>query len=267
MTIMIIVQARMGSSRLPGKVMLPLAGKPLLERMLERVCAARTAVIVSVATTTNPEDQPIRDLCARLGARCYCGHPTDLLDRHYRAALPQRPDAVVKIPSDCPLIDPGVIDRVLQFYIGDHEQYDYVSNLHPPTWPDGNDVEVVAFDALARAWREADAPLEREHTTPYLWNRPGLFRLGNVRWATGRDCSATHRWTIDYPEDYLFINAVYEELWAPWRPIFSLKEILDLVEARPALAAVNARHAGSSWYNTHARELESLSRKGAAGRP
>ncbi len=173
MNIVVVVQARTSSTRLPGKVLLPLAGRPLLERMLERVRAARTPFTLVVATTTNPGDQPIRDLCAGKNIICYCGHPTDLLDRHYRAARSLVPDAVVKIPSDCPLIDPAVIDRVLGFYVARHDEYDFVSNLHPPSWPDGNDVEVMSLAALEAAWKEARTPVEREHTTPFIWDPPG----------------------------------------------------------------------------------------------
>ena len=253
MNIVVVVQARTSSTRLPGKVLLPLAGRPLLERMLQRVQAARTNFTVVVATTTNPDDQPIRDLCAEKGIICYSGHPTDLLDRHYRAARSLLPDAVAKIPSDCPLIDPAAIDRVLEFYLAHHAEYDFVSNLHPPTWPDGNDVEVVSLAALQTAWKDARTPVEREHTTPFLWGHAERFRIGNVEWETGLDYSATHRWTIDYPEDYTLINAIYNELWLPWRPVFSTREILDLLQAKPELSQLNARFAGTYWYSNLAR--------------
>ncbi len=253
MNIVVVVQARTSSTRLPGKVLLPLAGRPLLERMLQRVQAARTPFTLVVATTTNPGDQPIRDLCAEQGVICYCGHPTDLLDRHYRAARSLVPDAVVKIPSDCPLIDPAVIDRVLEFYVAHHEEYDFISNLHPPTYPDGNDVEVIPFGALETAWKDARSPVEREHTTPFIWSRPERFRLGNVEWETGLNYSASHRWTIDYAEDYLLINAIYNELYVPWRPVFTIEEILNLLRAKPELPLLNARFAGTYWYSNLAR--------------
>src|SRR5262245_29106810 len=131
-----VVQARTGSSRLPGKVLLPLKGKPLLERMLERVSAATTLSEVIVATTRRPEDDPIREICRRLKIQCYSGHPTDLLDRHYKASLNCKADIVVKIPSDCPLIDPNVIDRVLGYYFNNLQSFDFVSNLHPATYPE-----------------------------------------------------------------------------------------------------------------------------------
>jgi len=177
MTTVVVVQARTGSTRLPGKVMMPLAGRPLLERMIERVRAASTPFELVVATTTETADDAVRALCRDADVACYSGHPTDLLDRHYRAALPFAPDAVVKIPSDCPLIDPAVIDRVLGAYGERAGGVDYASNLHPATYPDGNDVEVVAAGVLEEAWREAALPFEREHTTPFIWERPSRYRI------------------------------------------------------------------------------------------
>ena len=258
MKVLVVVQARTGSTRLPGKVLLPLAGAPLLVRMLERVTAARTPGEVVVATTTAAADEPVRELARQAGGRCVSGHPTDLLDRHYQAALDcglsPAEDVVVKIPSDCPLIDPAAIDRVIGCYLDQLERYDFVSNLHPATWPDGNDVEVVPLAVLATAWREASRPHEREHTTPFIWDRPERFRVGNVRWETGRDLSMSHRFTIDYPEDYAFVSAVYDALWTPGgsgsRP-FGVAEVLELLAARPEIYELNRRFAGVNWYRDH----------------
>jgi spore coat polysaccharide biosynthesis protein SpsF len=256
--ILVVVQARTGSSRLPGKVLLPVAGAPLLVRMLERVLAARTRFELLVATTDRSEDDLLVQLVRRLGIRVFRGHPTDLLGRHYHAALAARAEVVVKIPSDCPLIDPAAIDRVLGAFLADASRHDFVSNLHPPTWPDGNDVEVMAFAALEQAFRAAAAPHEREHTTPYLWDRPERFRIGNVAWDTGLDLSMTHRFTLDYPEDYAVVAAIYEALWRRDRPVFPLAEILALLEERPQLRATNARYLGVNWYRHHLSELRTV---------
>jgi spore coat polysaccharide biosynthesis protein SpsF len=261
----VIVQARLGSTRLPGKVLLPLAGKPLLQRMLERVAAASTPFELVVATTTENQDQPIRDLCRDMGVRCFSGHPLDLLDRHYRAARECQADVVVKVPSDCPMIDPGVIDRVLGYYLAQPAEYDFVSNLHPASYPDGNDVEVIPFSVLASAWGEAMRPLEREHTTPFIWDQPGRFRIGNVRWETGLDFSATHRWTIDYQEDYALLAWVFEELWSEARPVFRITEIINLLAAKPEIAETNARYAGMTWTSLRAGELRTGGRMPSGG--
>ena len=257
MKILTVIQARRGSSRLPDQVRLPLAGQPLLVRMLERVQRARLAGQIVVATTTDADDDALVTLCETHGINVFRGSPTDLLDRHYQAALAYGADAVVKIPSDCPLIDPAVIDRVLSFYLETAGQYDFVSNLHPATYPDGHDVEVMPLGALATAWREARRPLEREHTTPFFWENPGRFRLANVAWETGLDYSMSHRFTIDYPADYEFIKAVYDALY-PGNPAFGLDEILTLLKQRPDIYALNADLAGVNWYRHHLAELKTV---------
>jgi spore coat polysaccharide biosynthesis protein SpsF len=261
-----VVQARTGSSRLPNKVMLPLAGKPLLVRMVERVQAAKLAGTVVVATTTNSQDDLIEELCRREGILCFRGHPTDLLDRHYRAGKHFDADAVVKIPSDVPLIDPKIIDKVLGTYLLNPDAYDYVSNLHPPSYPDGNDVEVMYMGALEIAWREAKRGFEREHTTPFLWESPERFSIANVAWETGLDYSMTHRWTIDYEEDYMFIDAVYEALY-PYDPLFGLGDILALLELRPEIADLNALYAGVNWYRHHLDDLKTVGQQQTRSEP
>jgi spore coat polysaccharide biosynthesis protein SpsF len=239
--------------------MMPLAGKPLLTRMVERVRAAKTSGTVVVATTTDNQDDVIADLCEKENFLCFRGHPTDLLDRHYKAASQYQPDAVVKIPSDCPLIDLQVIDKVIGYYIDNSSKYDYVSNLHPPTYPDGNDVEVMSFAALEKAWRNAKRPLEREHTTPYIWENPEKFRIGNVEWEAGKDFSMSHRFTIDYKEDYEFIKSLYDELF-PKNPLFGLDELLALLEKRPDILSLNSKFAGVNWYRNHLDELKTITK-------
>lgn len=258
MKTLLVVQARTGSTRLPNKVMMPLAGKPLLIRMLERVQAARVPFELVVATTTESTDDVIRDLCKEAEVKCFSGHPTDLLDRHYQVALQEKADAVVKIPSDCPLIDPAVIDKVLNTFFENQDKVDFVSNLHPATYPDGNDVEVMMMASLEAAWREATLELERQHTTPFIWERPERFRLMNVEWETGLNYSMSHRFTIDYKEDYDFIKTVYDELWTEARPIFLLEDILNLLEARPDIYQINSKYAGVNWYRDHLHELKTV---------
>jgi len=252
-----VVQARVGSSRLPGKVLLPLGGATVLERMLERVARARLGGMLVVATTTDPADDDIEALCGRARVACYRGHPEDLLDRHYQVARVLDAAAVVKIPSDCPLIDPAVIDRVVGVYLEGQGHWDYVSNLHPPTYPDGNDVEICGFAALETAWRIATRPFEREHTTPFLWERPHLFRLSNVALETGHDCSKSHRVVLDYVEDYEVIRQVFDAL-SPTDPPFGVAEIVRYLDTHPAVAAVNARHRGVNWYRHHLAELRTV---------
>lgn len=256
-----MVQARVGSTRLPGKVLLPLRGRPLLEKMLSRVAHARQLDEIVVATTRLAADDSIRALMAALGVRCVSGDPTDLVDRHLQAARLTNADAVVKIPSDCPLIDPAVIDQVVAYFRAQFPRYAFVSNLHPATWPDGNDVEVMTRDALEQTAREAVRPFEREHTTPFIWDQPERFALGNVRWSTGRDLSSTHRLTLDYPEDYALISALFEALGHANHTNdgpFSVEAIVDYLDAHPEVKALNAAHLGRSWISGHAHELRTL---------
>lgn len=257
MKIVTVIQARMSSTRLPRKVVLPLLGKPLLIRMIERIRFAKLVGQLVIATSQNPEDDQIEEICIENNLICYRGHLTDLLDRHYQVGKQFGADAVVKIPSDCPLIDPHVIDSVLKFYIDNYDKYDYVSNLHPATFPDGNDVEVISFSALERAWKESAKDYEREHTTPYIWENPDKFRIGNVVWETGLDYSTTHRWTIDYEEDYQFIKKVYEELYECNFP-FGIYDILNLLYQKPELAEINKRYLGKYWYENHLDELKNI---------
>jgi spore coat polysaccharide biosynthesis protein SpsF len=247
---LIVVQARMSSTRLPGKVLLPLAGKPLLQRQLERIRAARADFELCVATTPAVGDEPIVELCRELDVWCFRGHPTDLLDRHLMAGRAARADVVVKIPSDCPLIDPAAIERVLDVQCAAPEAH-LVTNLWPPTWPDGNDVEAISIDALEAAHAEASDAEEREHTTPFIWRRPERFEIRNVRWQTGVDLSKSVRLTIDYPEDYQFIAAVYSELMRE-RGVFGLGDILDLLDRKPELWTINRRHVGETWQTRRA---------------
>lgn len=239
--IVVVVQARMGSTRLPGKVMLPLAGEPLLLRVVERVLHARVPHSTIIATSTQGDDDRIEDLALRMGVACYRGHLTDLLDRHYRAGLLMKGDVVVKIPSDCPLIDPNVIDRVLEFYLSHISEYDYVSNLHPETYPYGQDVEVIPMPVLEVAWKGAAKPHEREHTTPFIWAQPKRFRIGNVKWESGRDLSMAQRWVVDHPQDYELVSAVYDGLYSDHRRTFGIEEILEFLDHHEEVHQLN-RH-------------------------
>lgn len=255
MQIITVVQARFSSTRLPGKVLLPILEKPILIRIIERVRKAKFVGQLVIATSINSDDDQIEKLCNEYNLECYRGSLTDLLDRHYQVGLKYNADAVVKIPSDCPLIDPSIIDKVIKNFT--ENNFDYVSNLHPATYPDGNDVEIFSFNALEKAWKEATKNFEREHTTPYFWENQNLFKLGNVKWETGLDLSTSLRFTLDYFEDYQFIKNIYEELY-PKNPDFSLQDILILLKEKPELLEINKKYAGTYWYDNHLDELKNI---------
>ena len=256
-----IIQARTGSTRLPRKVLLPVGGRPALERMIERVRASAELDEVVIATTQLPADEPIRALAAAVGVPCTSGHPTDLLDRHLQAAREASADVVVKIPSDCPLIDPRVIDEVVSFFRRHRGRFDYVSNLHPASWPDGNDVEVMSVVALVQAWKQATRDFEREHTTPFIWDQPERFRVGNVTastWTDRPDLANTHRLTLDYAEDHQVIAAVFEALQRPTGGPFTVEQIVTFLDEHPEIRAINQCHGGTSWMTKHASQLKTV---------
>ena len=258
MNILTIVQARSGSSRLPGKILKTICDKTILELQLERMLKSKYAGKIIVATTRDKSDDIIESLCDNIDLECFRGHTTDLLDRHYKASLQYNPDAVVKIPSDCPLIDHRIIDKVISEFISSYPDYDYVSNLHPASYPDGNDVEIMKFSVLQTAWKEAEKDYEFEHTTPYLWERPEKFKIKNIIWENGLDFSMTHRFTIDYEEDYIFIKQIFEHLYYH-NPDFSLEDILILLNEKPELTEINKYYNGVNWYRNHIHELRTIS--------
>jgi spore coat polysaccharide biosynthesis protein SpsF len=234
MKIAAIIQARMGSSRLPNKVLMDLGGVTVLERVLHRLGRSRIIQELLVATTTAAQDDVIVEKCKGEGVGVFRGSGPDALDRYYRAAEHLQADVVVRITSDCPLIDPEVTDATIRAFLD--QQADYTSNLRVRTYPRGLDTEVMTVKALERAWHEAHEPHQREHVTPYIYENPGQFKLHGIENDT--DCSR-HRWTLDTPEDLAFLQGVYARFGG--RDDFGWREVLELVEADPSLAEIN-RH-------------------------
>jgi spore coat polysaccharide biosynthesis protein SpsF len=227
-----VVQARTGSTRLPGKVMLPLLGEPVLTHVMRRAARARTLDEVVVATTSLPDDDAIVALAEREAWPVVRGSETDLLERYLAAARVHDAEVIVRITSDCPLIDPDVIGATVSAFQA--ADVDYASNtLEPRTYPRGLDVEVIARAALERAAREDTDPASREHATPYIYRHPELFRL--LRVPSDED-HADQRWSLDTPEDYLLIGRIYDAIG---RDDFTWREALAVVEANPSWASIN----------------------------
>jgi spore coat polysaccharide biosynthesis protein SpsF len=231
-----VIQARLGSTRLPGKALADLAGRPILAHVAERAAAIPGIASVVLATTVSPADDALEAFARRAGLDCVRGSEADVLDRFCLAARETKAEAVVRVTADCPLLDPEVSGRVLAEYVGRRPGVDYVSNVHPPTYPDGLDTEVVSVEALEAAARETQLPSDREHVTAHIWRRPERFRLANV--THGEDLSA-HRWTVDTEADLTFVRAVFETL-GPAAARAGMAEVLRLLAARPALRALNA---------------------------
>lgn len=224
-----IIQARTGSTRLPGKVLADLCGRPLLARVLERVAACPGIDAMVVATTTLPADAALAPLARQAGAQLFQGSAEDVLERYCLAARQAKADVVVRITADDPFKDPGVIAALLHAFAQDG--HDYVSNTIAPSYPEGLDTEVFSREALERAHKDAAKPFEREHVTPFIWMRPQDFRLHNI--SCPRDLSAL-RLTVDTPADLELARALYAELLKLGRP-FGLDDITALLDARPDL--------------------------------
>lgn len=231
----VIIQARMSSTRLPGKVLMPLAGKPALEHLLSRVQVARRVDTVVIATSTLPADNPIANYCERAGVLCVRGSEDDVLDRYLLALRRYPADLVVRITSDCPLLDPFLIDELLERIEAAQGTVDYLSNiLQPRTIPHGLDVEIFRREALERAGREAVRPEEREHVTPYIYHHPELFRI--ARADLPQDISR-YRWTLDTPQDLAFL----EKVLAGLEPgAFRWQDTLAILEKHPEWVAINS---------------------------
>lgn len=232
------IQARMSSTRLPGKVLKLASGRSMLDRMVERVKKAHTIDQVVVATTTDPADNAIVRTCEKLGAAVYRGSLHDVLDRFYQAALYYQADVIVRLTGDCPLIDPMLIDEVVTALIQDNA--DFACNRLPPpfsrTYPIGLDVEACTFAALEKSWREAEAQHEREHVLPYLYAVPGRFKVRQLNYQ--KDFGHL-RWTLDTPEDLVLLRRIYRHFNGG--NDFSWLDVLQLQQQKPALFEINAQ--------------------------
>lgn len=235
--IVCIIQARMGSSRLPGKVLKDIGGKPMLGWVVERVRQSKKIDQVVVATTSEMGDDPIVAFCRDQQIDCFRGDVFDVLDRYYQAARQYRADVVVRVTADCPLIDPAVVDRAIAEL--QQKKLDFSANRLPPpfkrTYPIGLDVEVATMAALSEAWRNAEEKHEREHVMPYLYAGPRQFKTGVI---DAPQDYGNQRWTVDTPEDLEFLRGIARLL--DGRMDFTWEEILALVQAHPELSTLNA---------------------------
>jgi spore coat polysaccharide biosynthesis protein SpsF len=240
----IIVQARMGSTRLPGKVLLPILGKPMLAHQLERLERCTLADEILVATTNGTGELPIIELVKSLpSVGLVQGPEEDVLARYYQAARQCGGDVIVRITSDCPLIEPAVVDLCIDTYMSCRDSVDYTSNCHMRSYPRGLDTEVFSFAALEYAYKEASATADREHVTPFIWRQPEQFRLGEV---VDVEDHSDLRWTVDTPEDFKLVTSIFEALY-PANPTFSYREVLSYLQTHPELSEIN-RHIEQKQY-------------------
>jgi spore coat polysaccharide biosynthesis protein SpsF len=229
-----IIQARMGSSRLPGKILMDLGGETVLSRVVRRLQRSREIDRIVVATTTMPADEIIVRECERLQVDDFCGSRDDVLDRYYQAAHLYEAEVVVRITSDCPLIDPELVDQTIRLF--QDKRADYASNVVTRTYPRGLDAEVFTLAALDRASGEASQPHQREHVTPYLSEHPEMFRLASL---SGTVDYSRYRWTLDTPEDLELLRIIYSRFEN--REDFRWQDVIALMGREPALAEINSQ--------------------------
>ena len=229
-----IVQARMGSTRLPGKVLADIHGIPMLKRLLDRVQSVPSIHQLVVATTLNPEDDALEQWLVRQDYRCYRGSENDVLGRFAGSLEGEHADLVVRVTADDPLKDPGVIEQAINICRNDPAIH-YCSNTLKPTYPEGLDIEVIRVNALLQAHREASLSSEREHVTPYIWKNADKFRIQNFEY----ERNLSHwRWTVDKPEDLEFVRAIYAHFIT--EPLVAFSKIAAYIEEQPALLEINA---------------------------
>jgi spore coat polysaccharide biosynthesis protein SpsF len=228
-----VLQARVSSSRLPGKVLKLILGEPMLFRQIERVQRSQRLDHLVVATSKLAEDDAIADLCSSINVKCFRGSLDDVLDRCYQAVQSFNPDQIVRLTGDCPLCDPDLIDNLVEFHIaGD---YCYSSNTLNPTYPDGLDVEIFKLSCLEAAFKESTLQSHREHVTPFIYQQPQRFKLGSYR----SDIDRSHlRWTVDEQLDFELITKIYESIYYHNRN-FMTKDVLDWLENNSAWEVYN----------------------------
>ena len=228
-----IIQARVSSTRLPQKVIKKIEGKTVLEHLILRAKKVKNCDKVILATTDKKDDDVLGKIAKELNVLAFRGSENDVLDRYYQAAKLFKIDPIVRITADCPLLDPKIVEKVIDFYFSGN--YDYISNTHPPTFPNGMDVEIFNFKSLEKSWKKAKLRSEREHVTPYIFKNPKLFKIGNITYE--KDFSHL-RLTLDEKEDLILIRKIYKELY-PKNPFFGLEQVLELFKRKPELIEIN----------------------------
>lgn len=228
-----IIQARMGSTRLPGKALIDIEGMSMLARVVDRVRGARTIGRIIVATTTKSQDDPLAAHARDLSVDVYRGEEDDVLDRYYQAAVQHHLDVVVRITSDCPLLDPGLVDDVVRPLLEPGSRVEYSSNGLRRTFPRGLDVEAVPFATLERVWQDAKSVHERQHVFPYIYDHPEQFETACL---ADRNNRSHQRWTVDTEEDLAFVRRIYQELGTQ---DFTWRDVLAVLERHPELLQIN----------------------------
>lgn len=240
-----IIQARMGSSRFPGKMLEKINGKFIIQLVLEQVSKSKVKEII-LATTISSLDDELALQVVNLGYKVFRGNENDVLDRYYQSAILNKAKTIMRITGDCPLIDPMIINLAIDNY----KECDYCSNIHPPSYPDGMDIEIFSFETLENAWQNAKKKSEREHVTPYIWENPKLFKLKNF--GNHVDKSGI-RITIDTKEDLLAIKEIIKHIGDKK---INLKNILEVIDNNPKILDINNMFERNEGYKKSLNEDE-----------
>lgn len=235
MKVTAIIQARMGSTRLPGKILKKVNGKPLLFYQLERIKGSKLIDEIVIATTTNHQDNEIVSFCEQYGVSYYRGSETDVLSRYFNAAVKFNADIIVRLTSDCPIIDVEVVDKTIQYFL-ELDYCDYVSNTLERTFPRGLDTEVFSYIALEKAYKEAYLERDREHVTPYFYSNQNIFVVGSLK---NNINYSKYRLTVDTEEDFELIKLIINALFSK-KPNFTLIDIVKLMEKNPQWFNINS---------------------------
>jgi len=233
--VVVIIQARMGSSRLPGKILEDIEGQPMLWHIVNRVKTCKLIDEIVVATTVEKNDDQVEEFCKKNDIEVFRGSEADVLDRYYQVAQLYKADVIARITGDCAVIDPKVTDRVVASYLENQDSCDFASNALNRTYPYGVETEVTSFEVLKSAWENAKEERYREHVMPYIIDHPELFHLKSVE--SNEDLSYL-RWTVDQKEDLELIREIYKRLYSPGK-IFYMEDILELVSKEPHLKEIN----------------------------
>ncbi|MDH5716653.1 MAG: glycosyltransferase family protein [Spirochaetia bacterium] len=248
--ILAILQARVSSTRLPGKVLKEIIGKSMIQLEIERILKSKRIDKLILATSIDKSDDPLKKLCDKINIECFRGSLNDVLDRFYQAAKKYSTEHIVRLTGDCPLIDPEIIDEVIDFYINGN--YDYAANALEPTYPDGLDVEIFKFSVLKNAWKSAKLSSEREHVTSYFNRQPKKFKIGHFK--NKQDLSFL-RWTVDEPKDFELVTAVYEDLYGI-NSNFNTSDILQFLEKNSKWKNYNIEYKRNEGYQKSIKEDE-----------
>jgi len=250
-----IIQARMGSSRLPGKILLNGYNKPFLFHLIERIKKSKKINNIIVATTKNKLDDIIYNLCKKNKIEVYRGNEKNVLSRYFKCAKKYKISTIIRITSDCPLIDYQMIDKMIGNY--ENSNYDFYGNTHPPSFPDGYDIEIFSYESLKRSYYNSKDLFQKEHVTPYIWDNPDKFKIGNYN--INKNYYNNFRLTLDFIEDFYVISHIYNSIY-PKNKFFKFSDVINFLKKNKNILKINKKYIKVNWYSKHINKLKTISK-------